>query len=95
MEFEWDEAKNSKNHIKHGVGFDLARAFDWDNAIIEPDLRRDYGEMRYLARGLISGREGYHVVFTLKGERLCIISMRPFNRKDTRLWLERLNGRNT
>lgn len=95
MDFEWDEGKNVKNRVKHGVEFELAGAFDWDNAIIEPDLRRDYGELRYLARGLTADKEGYHIVFTLRGERIRIISMRPFNRKDTRLWLEKLKGRNT
>lgn len=51
MEFEWDEGKNAGNLAKHGVSFELARQFLWAEAIIELDARRDYGELRYVARG--------------------------------------------
>lgn len=82
MDFEWDEAKNRTNQIKHKVGFELVEAFIWERAIIEPDLRRDYGEERYIARGPATDGLGYHVVFTVRGPRVRIITMRRFNKKD-------------
>ena len=51
MEFEWDEAKNASNLAKHGVSFELAQRFLWSEALVELDGRRDYGELRYVARG--------------------------------------------
>lgn len=87
MDFEWDEVKNARNRYKHHVDFSLAREFDWNHASIEPDLRRDYGEDRFLARGMGPDNTGYHIVFTMRNGRIRIISMRPFNRKDTRLWM--------
>jgi hypothetical protein len=82
MDFEWDETKNASNKVKHQVGFELAKRFLWDEAIIEPDNRRDYGEERFIARGLASDGLGYHVAFTMRGDRLRVITMRRFSRKD-------------
>ena len=39
MLFEWDEAKNRINREKHGLGFDAAFAFDWENALIADRTR--------------------------------------------------------
>lgn len=82
MEFEWDEAKNTTNKIKHGVGFEFAEQFLWNEAIVEPDRRRDYGEERFIARGPAANGLHYHVAFTMRGDRLRIITMRRFSRRD-------------
>ena len=82
MEFEWDETKNQTNLVKHGVSFDLAASFLWDQAIILEDNRRDYGETRFIARGPAEDGKGYHVAFTLRGTNVRIISVRRFSTKD-------------
>lgn len=82
MDFEWDETKYGTNLAKHQIAFELAVSFNWGNAKIEPDLRRDYGEERFIARGFAEDGFGYHVVFTMRGNTVRIISMRRFNRKD-------------
>lgn len=82
MEFEWDEAKNRSNQIKHGVAFTLAETFGWNEAIIEVDDRRDYGEERLVARGFADDGFGYHIAFTVRADVVRIISARRFNRKD-------------
>lgn len=51
MEFEWDEAKNRANFLKHGVDFSIMESFDWDRASLRIDNRRDYGEERIMAYG--------------------------------------------
>lgn len=84
MDFEWDEAKNSSNLAKHGVSFGLVRSFDWSGAIIERDDRTDYGEDRFLARGVAADGQGYSIVFTFRVAAIRIISIRPFNRKEHR-----------
>lgn len=82
MDFEWDETKNATNKVKHGVGFEAMRDFEWDRASLRVDHRRDYGEERILAYGAIAGR-GLHVVaFTMRDDVCRIISVRPFGRKD-------------
>ena len=82
MEFEWDEAKNATNKVKHRVDFALATSFHWSSALIEPDHRFDYGEERFLARGYAADGQGYSIVFTLRGPVTRIISIRPFNSKE-------------
>lgn len=84
MEFEWDEAKNATNLLKHQVRFELAEQFLWSEAIIEPDNRRDYGEDRFVARGRAADGLGYHIAFTMRGQILRIITMRRFSRRDYR-----------
>lgn len=81
--YEWDDAKNSANRAKHGVGFELVLAFDWAAAVIRPDDRKDYGEARQLAYGRIGGR-GYAIVFVVRGERIRLISLRPMHEKEAR-----------
>ncbi|MHA6689111.1 BrnT family toxin [Devosia sp. A449] len=82
MEFEWDDAKNRLNLEKHAVGFDAVRDFVWNDAIIEADIRRDYGEERFIARGFSGDGQGYHIVFTIRADKIRVISMRRFSRKD-------------
>ena len=82
MDFEWDEAKNRTNLAKHGIGFELVHNVRWDSAIIEPDLRFDYGEDRYIARAYLENGTGVYIAFTLRAAKLRIITMRTFNKRD-------------
>ena len=57
MEFEWDSAKADTNERKHGVPFSLAgRVFDDPTCLILEDRRRNYGEERFTAFGMVDGR---------------------------------------
>ena len=53
MIYEWDEAKRASNLAKHGIDFEEVRSFDWDRAPIQEDLRRDDGERRHKAVGVM------------------------------------------
>lgn len=65
MEYEWDPEKAASNFVKHGVAFEDAEAFDWNQASVKEDRRQQYGEPRFVAVGPIGGR--LHVlVFTSK-----------------------------
>jgi uncharacterized protein (DUF4415 family) len=67
MRFEWDEAKRVANVAKHGVDFTVIVDFEWETALVRPDTREDYGELREVALGLIGARL-HAVVFTEHGE---------------------------
>lgn len=79
MEFEWDEAKRAANLAKHRIDFEAAGSFGWADALIEPSPQG--GEMRYAATGYI-GQRLHQLVFTMRGERLRIISLRRAHRKE-------------
>ena len=81
MEYEWDEAKRLRNLAKHGIDFAAAAELEWDSVVLEPDLRRDYGELRLRAQGLIGGK--LHIlVFTRRGPLVRVISLRKASRKE-------------
>lgn len=78
---EWDEAKRAENLAGRGIDFADATRLDWSTAQIVTDDRRDYGEERLMARGLIDGR--LHIlVFTLRGDALRVISLRKANGRE-------------
>jgi len=81
MEFEWDEAKRQNNLKKHGMDFEDAQLLFNDEALVVPDLRRDYGEPRFILINLLANRLAV-VVFTFRGQKTRIISMRKANERE-------------
>jgi uncharacterized DUF497 family protein len=79
--YEWDEAKNTANRLKHGVGFELVVELDWSKAVFRTDRRFDYGEDRRLACGRI-GTRGYAIVFVVRGDHVRVIIVRPAHEKE-------------
>jgi len=78
MEIEFDSRKNAINRAKHGLDLGLATGFEWESAVIKPDERKEYGEIRYSAQGLVDGRL-HTLVFTRRQDKLRIISLRKSN----------------
>jgi uncharacterized DUF497 family protein len=75
MAFEWDAAKNAANIAKHGIDFeDAIRIFDGP-VLEKADARRDYGEARIIAFGVVDDYE-LAVVYTMRSARRRIISAR-------------------
>ncbi len=81
MDFEWDSDKNAANIEKHGIDFEEARRI-FDSPIRRKvDDRRDYGETRFSAIGVVEGLE-LHVIYTMRGEVCRIISARRARRDE-------------
>jgi len=83
LKFEWDPEKDRINIARHGISFAAAAAFDWQHAQIFTDDRKDYGEDRFQARGMLAGRLHF-AVFTLRGDRVRLISLRRANKRERR-----------
>ena len=79
--YDWDETKRALNIANHGIDFTAAEGFDWDTAVIDIDDREDYGELREVAWGFI-GERLYTLVFTHRGERIRIISLRKSDKRE-------------
>ena len=89
MEFEWDEAKNQQNIAKHGIDFaDARRIFD-KPALLRPDDRKDYGENRLIATGAMSDIVVV-MTFTLREERVRIISVRKANKHERKIYQDQI-----
>ena len=87
MGFQWDPAKDAANRAKHGVGLREAAEIFRGLVLLREDTRRDYGEQRFLALGEYDG-EVLRVVFTRRGEDICIISTWKANRHDRKIYAQ-------
>ena len=88
MQFEWDEDKNQANIAKHDIDFNDAICVFLDSYRIERiDDRRDYGELRFQAIGMVDGRTLF-VAYTYRNENIRIISARSANRHERRTYHE-------
>jgi uncharacterized DUF497 family protein len=83
MEISFSSDKNETNIKKHGIALKAAEDFDWTSAIYAVDNRKDYGESRFIAVGLIGTR--LHVmIFTPRDGGARVISLRKANRRERR-----------
>ncbi len=87
-EVEFDPAMSERNRRERGLPFGLVR--DFETALIRLDLRRDYGEPRFMALGTI-GHRLYHLVFTLRGDRIRVISLRKAIRREVLRYAQHQN----
>jgi uncharacterized protein len=85
MIFEWDDAKNLRNLLERGFGFDHAAAIFIGPTLEARDNRREYGEVRVQAIGR-AGDDVLYVVYSDRNEVRRIISARLANKKERRLW---------
>lgn len=81
MRLEFDPVKSERNARERGLPFERAADFDWEDAIVVPDVRREYGETRLIATGLLDGR--LHVLcFSRIEGGVRVISLRKANRRE-------------
>lgn len=87
MEFEWDEKKNLTNIRKHGISFEVAKfVFDDDSAIEIYDEIHSIDEDRYIIIGCV--KEVLYVVYTVREERIRVISARIADEIERRLYYD-------
>lgn len=83
MRVEFDPAKSEKNQRERGLSFDSVAGFDFDTAIYTVDARRDYGETRWRALGLVGDRL-HALVFAEITAGIRVISFRKANRREVK-----------
>jgi hypothetical protein len=76
MDCEWDPAKAKANRRRHGVDFaDAVLALEDDLALTMADPDAE-GEERFVSLGMDAGGRLLVTVFTLRGNRIRLISSR-------------------
>lgn len=89
MIIEFDPEKRRKTLQERGLDFDRAREiFNAVNVTAE-DVRFDYGEQRFITVGALDGRMVV-VVWTSRGEKRRIISMRKANEREIEKFIQLL-----
>ena len=84
---EFDPIKDDANRAKHGISLQAASSFDWDTALEREDDRFDYGEVRFIAIGLIADR--LYVMAFAEGsddDAVRVISLRPAEKHEVRFY---------
>lgn len=91
MEIEFDPVKDRVNAAKHGVSLRVAERLDWNTALEREDDRFDYGEVRFVALGLIGDR--LHVLVFAEGsheDAVRAISLRPAEKHEVRFYYDQV-----
>ena len=78
-EYEWDEAKRLSNIAKHQIDFAAMYEFEWSTAHRKSSDR--YNESRFAVTGYIGDRL-HVVIYTMRGERKRIISLRRASKRE-------------
>ncbi|HBC71740.1 MAG TPA: BrnT family toxin [Coxiellaceae bacterium] len=87
MRFEWNEGKNKRNILKHGIDFAGAALVFLDCDRIEVvDNRKDYGETRYRTIGVVN-EIILCIVYTIRESTYRIISARRANKNERETYL--------
>ena len=88
MKFEWDENKNRENIKKHEISFQIAKTIFLRNTVDYEDDRYDYGELRYIALGLLANGVVISVAYTERNNTIRIISARKATKKEQQIYYE-------
>ena len=86
--WDWDEQKRQTTLLIRGLDFAMVNDFVISAAVIDPDERQDYGEARFKATGMIGDRL-FVVIFTPRGDRFRLVSLRKANTREKREWENR------
>lgn len=80
-DYEWDERKRQENAEKHKIDFTAIYEFEWETAVYNSnDI---HGEERWVVTGYIGDRL-HRVIYTWRGGRRRIISLRKTNPREDR-----------
>lgn len=92
MRFEWDEAKNRANILKHSIDFtDVVKLFDQPILTVQ-DSRTDYAEERWIAIGWLEVTVAVVVYTERHRDTVRLISARKATRQEAKRYVEYLEN---
>ncbi len=81
--FEWDGGNREKNKIKHDVSTgESEQIFFNEPLIILNDIKHSQTEQRFAAFGVTNNGRALVVVYTIRNNRIRVISARDMNKKE-------------
>jgi len=87
LKFEWDKGNIDKNVKKHGITNENAeKIFLEEKSIFSEDIKHSKIEKRYQILGESRKGQVLSVVFTIRNEKVRIISARQANQKERKLY---------
>ena len=90
--FDWDGGNGDKNKIKHKVEVKEAESVFFNRPLIVlDDKRHSQKEKRYIAFGKTNKNRVLIAAFTIRKNKIRIISIRDQNKKERRFYYETKN----
>jgi uncharacterized DUF497 family protein len=86
--FQWDAANSGKNERRHGVTDREGEEIFFNRPLVVAKSVKGGPELRYAALGKTYGSRLLSVVFTIRANRIRIISARPMSRRERELYAE-------
>ena len=90
LSFDWDSGNIKKNLLKHGVtNKECEELFDCPDKRILNDKTHSLKERRYIIIGETYKKRYLYLVFTLRGQKIRVMSVRDLNKKEYHLYEKR------
>ncbi len=87
--FDWDEGNINKNQIKHGVSYKEAEEVFRNEPLIMAEAKNTANENRYQSLGITNKKELLSVIFTIRKNKIRVISARNQSRKEKDFYYEK------
>ncbi|NBF40545.1 MAG: BrnT family toxin [Spirochaetes bacterium] len=85
--FEWDEGNVNKNWDSHRVSpHEAEQVFFNHPLIVADDVRHTRIERRYFVLGQTDNNRALFVAFTVRGDRIRVISARDMSRRERKVY---------
>jgi len=89
--FDWDQGNIEKNWERHKVSFiDCEEVFFNRPLVVAEDTRHSKSEGRYYALGKTNDGRHLFIVFTIRNNKIRVISARDMNRKERKVYREEI-----
>lgn len=87
ISFEWDNFNKLKNWSKHKVDYkECEEVFSNRPLKTYRDIKHSQSENRYAALGITNRNRKLYVIFTVRNEKIRIISARDMSQKERNLY---------
>jgi len=89
--FVWDRGNETKNAERHGVEKKECEQVFFDTPVFFSDIKHSKIEERYISQGETIGGRCLLIVFTIRNEKIRVISARDQNKKEKIIYLKLIN----
>ena len=87
--FQWDKGNKEKNWIKHSVSnIECEEPFFNSPFIVASDEAHSSSESRFFALGRTNSDRFLFIVFTIRNDRIRVISARDMSKKEREIYYE-------
>lgn len=85
VKFEWDKWNLDKSYDKHGITpKEAEEVFISEESFVLPDVKHSQNEDRFIIVGRTLDKLNLFIVFTLRGKKVRVISVRKMHKEEVR-----------